>query len=342
MPKLPNTLYVQSEDIFMSLRNDNVLLQQDNIIIDRYPLLSLDGIVSFSQKGATVPLMAACASNGISMSFLSIYGNFLFRVCEAERGNVLLRRIQYRATDNARQCINLSRIILSSKVHNSIAVLTRASRSASFQTASEDLKKVIQRLREIPFTKSTSPDSLRGHEGTAASIYFSVFHHFITNTDPAFRFSGRSQRPPMDPVNAMLSFGYVLLSRICTSALECVGLDSCVGFLHQDHSGRASLALDLMEGLRSPMVDRLVLDLINRREITAAHFRNAPDSDGIIMNRQGIRLFLQAWEQKKRDSLTHPVLKEKVEWGLIPFVQAQLLARYLRDELPSYPAFLWR
>ena len=326
----------------MSLRNDNVLLHQDNEVIDRYPLLSLDSIVSFSQKGASVSLMAACASKGISMSFLSVYGNFLFRVCEAERGNVLLRRIQYRAADNVRQCLDLSRTILSSKVHNSVTVLSRASRSASLHAASEDLKKAVQKLKELSFTKSTSLDSLRGHEGTSANLYFSVFHYLITNTDPAFRFTCRSQRPPMDPVNAMLSFGYTLLSRLCTSALECVGLDSCVGFLHQDHSGRASLALDLMEELRAPLVDRLVLDLINRREITSAHFCNAPDSDGILMNRQGIRLFLQAWEQKKRDSLTHPFLKEKMAWGLIPFVQAQLLARYLREELPSYPAFLWR
>lgn len=343
MKKLLNTLYITSEDAYLSLENENVVVWQDDERKAQYPLLMLEGIVSFSYKGASPALMGKCAETGISLCFMTRNGRFLARVCGTDRGNVLLRKTQYRLSDSTEESCKIARHFIFGKLYNSRWQIERTLRDHAMRV-DETALRVASHLIDDQCRLAVACenlDTLRGIEGKASERYFSVFDQLILNQKEAFAFDTRSRRPPLDPVNAMLSFLYTVLAHDCAAALESVGLDAYVGFMHRDRPGRASLALDLMEELRAPMADRLVLTLINTRAVSAKHFRR--QTGGVVlMTDEGRKLILKAWQARKKEEITHPFLKEKMAWGLIPYVQSLLLARYLRGDLDGYPPFLWK
>lgn len=343
MKKLLNTLFITSEDIYLSLDGENVLANREKQVVNRYVLHTLQNIVSFSYAGASPALMGACAEQGIGLAFCTPRGKFLARSCGKSNGNVLLRREQYRVADDPRRSCAIARNMIFGKLHNSRWSIERTLRDHKLRIdleklthASGEIKALMPRVLE-----ETDLDALRGEEGVGATAYFGVLDEMILNRKEDFFFRGRNRRPPLDRVNAMLSFAYSLLAHDCASALESVGLDAYVGFLHRDRPGRTSLALDLMEELRPCMADRFVLKLINNRMVKPEDFQTQ-DSGAVIMTDEGRRAFLKGWQEKKREDLTHPYLGEKMSWGMIPYVQALLLARYLRGDLDAYPPFLWK
>ena len=343
MKQLLNTLFVTSEDIYLSLEGENVLANRDREVVARYPLHTLQTIVSFSYSGASPALMGACAEKRIGLAFCTPRGKFLARVCGESNGNILLRRKQYRIADDPRQSCTVARYMIFGKLSNSAASIQRTLRdhaprveNCGLEEAAGQIRKLLPQVLEVP-----DMEALRGLEGVGAAAYFGVFDHMLLNRKGDFFFRGRSRRPPLDRVNAMLSFAYSLLAHDCASALESVGLDSYVGFLHRDRPGRESLALDLMEELRPCMADRFVLTLVNNRMVRPEDFQ-VQDSGAVLLTDEGRKKFLKAWQERKRDTLTHPYLNEKMSWGLIPYVQALLLARYLRGDLDAYPPFLWK
>lgn len=343
MRKLLNTLYITSQDGYLALENENVVVWQDDERKGQYPLLMLEGIVSFSYKGASPALMGECAQRGISLCFMTQRGRFLARVCGESRGNVLLRKQQFRVSVDENASCQVARNFIFGKVYNSRWVLERTLRDHALRMEADGVKKVSQQLAGQLDTIVTCNDlnSLRGIEGELSARYFSVLDELILNQKDSFVFHGRNRRPPQDLVNAMLSFLYTILAHDCASALESVGLDAYVGFMHRDRPGRESLALDLMEELRPVFVDRFVLTLINTREIQSKHFQR--QAGGVIlMTDEGRKVILTAWQNRKKEEITHPYLKEKTPWGLVPYVQALLLARYLRGDLDGYPPFLWK
>ena len=343
MKKLLNTLFVTSEDKYLALENENVVVWHGKERAAQYPLVMLEGIVSFSNKGASPALMGACAERNIQLTFLTPRGRFLARCCGMEHGNVLLRRIQYRKADLDEDACLIARNMIFGKVYNSRWIIERALRDHALRVDAAALRKVsAQMAAQLPVIENADNlDTLRGLEGNASADYFSVFNELILAQDTAFIFDGRNRRPPRDNVNAMLSFAYTILSNDCTSALESVGLDAYVGFLHRDRPGRASLALDLMEELRGPVAERMVLTLINNRMIRDKNFDRRED-ESVFLNADGRKIFLTAWQNHKREEITHPYLKEKIAWGLVPYAQSMLLARYLRGDLDGYPPFLWK
>lgn len=343
MKQLLNTLFVTSEDIYLSLEGENVLANRDREVIARYPLHTLQTIVSFSYSGASPALMGACAEKEIGLAFCTPRGRFLARVCGESSGNVLLRREQYRIADDSQRSCAIARTMIFGKLSNCAASVQRTLRDHALRVTDNGLEEAVRQIKELlPQALSVSElDTLRGLEGVGAAAYFGVFDHLLLNRKEDFFFHGRNRRPPLDRVNAMLSFAYSLLAHDCASALESVGLDAYVGFLHRDRPGRESLALDLMEELRPCMADRFVLTLVNNRMIRPEDFQ-VQDSGAVLLTDDGRKKFLKAWQERKRDTLTHPYLNEKMSWGLIPYVQALLLARYLRGDLDAYPPFLWK
>lgn len=343
MKQLLNTLFVTSEDVYLSVEGENVLANKAQQVIARYPLHTLQTIVSFSYSGASPALMGACAERGIGLAFCTPRGRFLARVTGETSGNVLLRREQYRIADNDRRSCAIAKNMIFGKLSNSAASLQRTLRDHAPRVTDCGLEDAARQIKEVLPLVLEAPDmeALRGLEGVGAAAYFSVFDHLLLNRKEDFFFHGRSRRPPLDRVNAMLSFAYSLLAHDCASALESVGLDSYVGFLHRDRPGRTSLALDLMEELRPCMADRFVLTLVNNRMIRPEDFQTQ-DSGAVLLTEEGRKKFLQAWQERKRDTLTHPYLNEKMSWGMIPYIQALLLARYLRSDLDAYPPFLWK
>ena len=343
MKHLLNTLYILSEDIYLSLDGENVVANRDKQTVARYPLHTLQGIITFSYAGASPALMGACAQRQTGLAFCTPRGKFLARVCGEGNGNVLLRRTQYRVADDPGQCCPISRTMIFGKLFNARWSIERTCRdhglrvdSEKLSSASKQIYGLLSQVKEI-----TSLEELRGLEGVGASAYFGVFDEMILGDKETFVFQSRSRRPPLDAVNAMLSFAYSLLAHDCASALESVGLDSYVGFLHRDRPGRTSLALDLMEELRPCMADRFVLTLINNRRIKAGDFQYM-ESGAVLLTDGGRKTFLKHWQEKKKEMLTHPYLGEKLPWGMIPYIQALLLARYLRGDLDAYPPFLWK
>lgn len=343
MKQLLNTLFVTSEDIYLSLEGENVLANRDKEVVARYPLHTLQSIVSFSYPGASPALMGKCAQYGIGLAFCSPQGRFLARVCGESSGNVLLRREQYRIADDPARCCQIARTMIFGKLSNGAASIQRTLRDHALRVQDCGLEDAASDIRQMlpQILAAADPDTLRGLEGVAATAYFGVFDHMLLNRKEEFFFHGRNRRPPLDRVNAMLSFAYSLLAHDCASALESVGLDSYVGFLHQDRPGRQSLALDLMEELRACMADRFVLTLVNNRMIRPEDFQ-VQDSGAVLLTDDGRQKFLKTWQERKRDTLTHPYLGEKLSWGMIPYVQALLLARCLRGDLDGYPPFLWK
>lgn len=343
MRKMLNTLYVTSPDRYLSLKDQNILVSDENGPAGMIPLIGLEGIVSFSYRGASPALMGECAKRNISLCFLTPNGRFLARSVGAENGNVLLRRTQDRMADDLKSSCVIARNMVAGKIYNQRQVLERCLRNHSLRVDSNRLQVVSQGLKEVLPTleHNESLDSLRGLEGEAAARYYHVFDEMILSQKADFMFTGRNRRPPLDNVNALLSFAYALLANDCAAALESVGLDSYVGFLHRDRPGRASLALDLQEELRAPMADRLVLTLINNRMIRDKDFDRQEDG-AVLLSVQGRKSFLEAWQTKKREEITHPFLKEKMPWGLVPYAQSLLLSRMLRGDLKAYPPFFWK
>lgn len=343
MRQLLNTLFVTSEDIYLTLDGENVVANREKVVAARYPLHTLSAIITFSYSGASPALMGACAQRGISLSFCSPRGKFLARVTGESNGNVLLRRTQYRIADDPVQSCVLARNMIFGKIHNARWSIQRTRRDHSLRVDDARLGEVSEQLKDVlpQVLCQEDLDSLRGLEGAAATAYFGVFDQLILGNKAVFHFTTRSRRPPMDPVNALLSFAYSLLSHDCASALESAGLDSYVGFLHRDRPGHSSLALDLMEELRPCIADRFVLSCINNRIFQKSDF-DYRENGAVFLNEKGRRTFLQRWQERKKDTLTHPFLGEKIPWGLVPYLQAMLLARHLRGDLEAYPPFLWK
>ncbi|WP_318710044.1 type I-C CRISPR-associated endonuclease Cas1c [Candidatus Acetatifactor stercoripullorum] len=343
MKKLLNTLYITSENSYLALDGENVVVFEDKTEIGRLPLHNLEGIVSFGYRGTSPALMGACADRNISLCYLTPQGKFLARISGKIRGNVVLRQQQYDSSRDEKISLEIARNCILGKVYNARWVLERAIRDHSMQLDAEQVKAASDFLKNalVLIQNSQSKEQLRGYEGEAASIYFGVFDQLILQQKKDFAFRGRNKRPPTDPVNALLSFVYTLLTNSITSALETVGLDPCVGYLHTDRPGRASLSLDLIEELRAVLVDRFVLSLINRKMISGKNF-SKKENGAVLMDDELRRKVLAEWQNKKKEVITHPYLKEKVEWGMVPYVQAMLLARYLRGDLDGYPVFLWK
>lgn len=343
MKKLLNTLYITNSDYYLSLEGETVTVLSDKKKIGKIPLHNLESIITCGYMGASPALMGKCAQEGISIIFLSRNGKFLARIVGEQYGNVILRKTQYRVSECEEESLKLAKCFIMSKLYNSRWILERAIRDHKLRVDTEALKRASLTLKNSLNSsyECKSMDSLRGIEGEAASIYFGVFNELILQQEEDFNFELRSRRPPLDRVNALLSFAYVLLTSMCTSALESVGLDPYVGFMHTIRPGRKSLALDLVEELRSVFADRFVITLINKKIILSKNFIEQEDG-AVLLNDEGKKIFFKYWQQKKLEVIEHPYLKEKVEWGMVPYVQALLLSRYLRGDLDSYPAFFWK
>ncbi len=347
MKKHLNTLYVTTQNAYLHKEGQSVVVRVEKENRLRLPIHTLDGIVCFGAISMSPFLMHHCAENNVAVSFLSQYGKFLARIQGPVSGNVLLRREQYRTADKPEAAVNIARHMLIGKIANARTVLRRAQRDHGEKENSKpscnELVKAEQRLRQYiqRLEKPMPIDQLRGNEGEAAASYFAEFPKLITVNDEAFAFTGRNRRPPTDPINALLSFTYTLLVHDCRSALEGVGLDPCVGYLHTDRPGRPSLALDLMEEFRAVLADRLVLSLINRRQIQSKDFKDSAGG-AVTMTDDARKTLLTTWQKRKQDEITHPYLGEKCKIGLLPHLQAQLLARHLRGDIEAYPPFIWR
>lgn len=340
---LLNVLYVLTPQSYLALDGENVVLQQGDTEIMRVPLHNLEGIITFGYAGASPALMGACARRQIAISFLSMHGRFLARVVGEEHGNVVLRKTQYRLSDSEADSAEIAHSFLFGKIYNARSVVERAMRDYALRLDTDKLGQVSAGLQNALSLLYQAHDlaQMRGVEGEAAALYFSVADDLILQQKDAFVFQGRSRRPPLDPVNALLSFVYTLLCHDIAAALSSVGLDPYVGFLHRDRPGRQSLALDMMEELRAALADRFVLTLINTRQVNEKGFIKR-ESGAVVMEDETRRTVLSAWQKHKQTVITHPFLKEKMEWGLVPYTQAMLLARYLRGDLDAYPPFLWK
>lgn len=341
-----NTLYVTTQGAWLNKDGENVVVSVDNQERGRVPLHTIGGIVGFGRVLMSSPLLGACCAAGISINHLTEEGRFLARVEGPVSGNVLLRRTQYRWADDAAHRDAIVKSIVAGKVLNQRAVVTRALRDHGDTTpepARIALSSAVDRLAAIVkrLERPLGSDELRGAEGEAGHVYFAVFDHLVRGDKPLFAFNGRSRRPPLDATNALLSFVYALLVTDVRAALETVGLDPAVGYLHTDRPGRPSLALDLIEEFRPFFADRLVLSLINRRQLGPRVFRTL-DHGATLLTDDGRKAVLVAYQERKRDEIQHPFLDEKITLGLLWFAQAQLLARHIRGDLDAYPPFIWK
>lgn len=347
MKKLLNTLYVTTPDSYLSKDGTNIVVSSKNIELFRIPIQNIESICTFGYQGASPGAMKLCVDNKVGLSFFTPNSQFIARIQGKINGNVLLRHRQYGWCGNQAETLYLSKLVISSKIYNSRNVLRRFVRDYPEHKACNVVSDAAAKLRSrmIMSNNAESVEELRGLEGDAAAIYFGVFSNLILNPDSIFEFNKRNRRPPLDAVNAMLSFGYSLLTAQCASALEGVGLDPAVGFMHSLRPGRNSLALDMMEEFRAYLVDRFVISLINNRQIGMSDFKfhnSTTDETAlpVLLTDDGRKKFLSAWQLRKKKEIIHPFLEERIPIGLIPHVQAMLLARYLRNDIDSYPVFL--
>lgn len=344
MKKLLNTIYVTTEGSGLRKDGKNLIVENDGAVLGRVPLHMLDSVVVFGGIFLSPALMHSCAEHGVTIVMLDRNGRFQARVEGPVKGNVLLRRAQYKASDTPEDIV---KSIILGKITNQRAVLMRALRDygenydpgtkTTLQEATQRMARTLSHVNQY----THDLDTLRGIEGDTAKLYFGVFNHLIRSPDPELRFTGRSRRPPLDPINALLSFLYTLLTHDCRSAAESVGLDPAVGFLHRDRPGRPSLALDLMEELRPILADRLVLSLINRRQLRTKDFE-IRDGGAVLLTDEARKTVLTAWQERKKEERKHPFLEETAPLGLVPYLQTQLLARHLRGDLDAYPPWLWK
>lgn len=343
MRKLLNTLYVTMPDAYLACDGENVLIKVENEIKFRVPVHNLEGIVCFGFAGASPGLMHLCCERGVALSFLTEYGNFMGRVTGRISGNILLRRNQYRWTESNEIAVRLAKRFITAKIINSRAVLHRALRdhpqAVDTQLLTQTVKDLARMVKQLERAEDLSV--IRGVEGQAANLYFSAFDQLILTQKDAFRMTGRNRRPPLDRINALLSFLYTLLTHEVAAALESIGLDPQAGFLHRDRPGRPSLALDVMEELRPHFADRLAVTLINRNQIDSEGFV-VKENGAVIMDEKTRKELLVAWQKRKQEEIMHPYLEEKVPLGLVPYIQAMLLARHIRGDIEDYPPFFWK
>ncbi len=343
MKKYLNTLFVTTQGAYLAKEGETIVVKVDKEIRLRLPVHTMGGIVCFGNVSCSPFLMGFCAENGVGISFLTEHGRFLARVQGPVSGNVLLRREQYRKADDRQASADIARAVLIGKIGNSRTVLQRALRDHADKIDADKVGFAIKRLNNYleQLSKNRPLDEVRGCEGDAAHIYFSVFDNLIVAQKEEFSFQERNRRPPLDNVNALLSFVYTLLVHDVRSALEGVGLDPAVGFLHRDRPGRPGLALDMMEEFRSFLADRLTLSLINLRQVQGKGFYKS-DSGAVLMTDDTRKTLLVAYQERKQGEIVHPFLEEKVSIGTLFHIQALLMARYLRGDLDGYPPFIWK
>ena len=338
MRKLLNTLYVTTPEAYLSKDGLNVVVSVKQQEVFRIPAINIEGIVTFGYMGASPGLMKLCSYSGISLTFLSPNGRFVSRVQGATHGNVLLRKAQYALSDDEGWSMHVAQLMIAAKIQNYRNILRRYIRDYGDCQEVDDAVRVFDANKRYAL-HAEDKTKLMGFEGIASNAYFEVLPKLILNQKEAFPFNGRNRRPPKDAVNAMLSLAYTLIANDCAAALETVGLDPYVGYLHALRPGRTSLALDIMEEFRAYLGDRFVLSLINKRQITPKDFLYQGDN-GVVMTDKGRKTFITAWQNRKRETIIHPYLNEKVEIGLLPYVQAMMLARYIRKDIDDYPVFL--
>lgn len=343
MKRLLNTLFVTTQGAYLCHEGESVLVKVEKETRLRVPIHMLGGIVCFGQVACSQPLMGLCGERGVLISFLTEHGRFLARVHGPVSGNVLLRREQYRRAERPDAAAVIARAMVLGKVANCRTVLQRATRDHAEKTGREEIEDAARRLGHLlkELEKSLPVDTLRGKEGDAANTYFGVFNHLITAQKEAFFFHARSRRPPLDNMNALLSFLYTLLVHDASAALESVGLDPQVGFLHVERPGRPSLALDLIEEFRPFLADRLALSLVNLRQLQGKDFERT-ESGAVTMSDAARKELLAAYQKRKQEEIQHPFLDETVSIGLLFHVQALLMARHLRGDLDGYPPFIWK
>ena len=343
MKRLLNTLFITTQGSYLSKKGETVLVNVEQEVKLRVPIHTLGSIVCFGRVSCSPFLMDLCGKNNVHITFLTEYGKFMARVHGPVNGNVLLRRQQYRIADDKEGSAFISINIISAKIANAKIVLNRLLRDKPKHPVYIKISKASRKLVDLLLHLENVADieTIRGVEGYAAKYYFDAFDEMIITQKESFKFTQRSRRPPLDNTNALLSFVHTLLHHDVTSSLEGVGLDPAVGFLHQDRPGRNSLALDMMEELRPILADRLVLTLINRRQVNSNGFRKT-ESNAVVMDDATRKQVLVAWQNRKKEEITHPYLGEKIQIGLIPHVQSMLLARYVRGDIDGYPALFWR
>lgn len=349
MKQLLNTLYVTTPEAYLSKDGTNIVVSVDQNPVFRIPVMNVESVVTFGYQGASPGLMRLCAENGVALSFFSPNGRFVARAQGPVKGNILLRKRQFDLLNDQEEKRRLAARFIYGKVYNSKMILRRFVRdypSDSYvghvESAAKTLHTWASKIRMMP-----EIDVLRGYEGEAAAVYFDAMRYLVLSSDTYFSFDGRNRRPPTDPFNAMLSFGYSMLANDCASALEGVGMDPAAGFMHALRPGRLSLALDLMEEMRGIMVDRFVISLVNNRQMSRTDFKihTRPEDENptsVVFTESGLKKYLAAWQARKKTELTHPFLGERIQLGLLPHVQAMLLARNLRHDLDDYPVFLMK
>lgn len=340
MRKLLNTLYVTTPEAYLSKDGLNVVVSIKQQEVFRIPSINIEGIVTFGYMGASPGLMQLCSESGISLTFLSPNGRFVSRVQGATHGNVLLRKAQYALSDDDEWSLHIAKLMIAAKIQNYRNILRRYIRDYGNCQEVDSAVKVLDANKRYALN-AEDKKQLMGFEGIASNTYFEVLPFLILNQKESFPFNGRNRRPPKDAVNAMLSLAYTLIANDCAAALETVGLDPYVGYLHALRPGRTSLALDMMEEFRAYLGDRFVLSLINKRQISPKDFLYQGDN-GVVLTDKGRKTFITSWQNRKRETIIHPYLNEKVEIGLLPYVQAMMLARYIRKDIDDYPVFLVR
>jgi len=343
MRKLLNTIYVTNPDSYLSREGEQIVIKMDGEKAFQIPVHNIEGIVSFGYCGASPSLLGLCAERGVAVTFLTEHGKYLASLNGPISGNILLRKEQYRIADDSSRRLGICDNFVVAKIMNSRTVLMRAVRDYEGLANKSEMCIVIDKLaRQAGKARNAeSEDELRGIEGDAAKLYFGELDNLILHQKENFYFYGRSRRPPLDNVNALLSFTYVLLAHEVKAALETVGLDPSAGFLHKDRPGRFSFALDIMEELRPYMADRFVLSLINRKQISSTDFIKK-ENGAILMGDETRKKLLTEWQKRKKIDIKHPYTKEKLSLGLLPYLQAQLMARFIRGDINGYPPFIWR
>lgn len=349
MKKLLNTLYITTTEAYLSKDNENVVVSVNKDEVFRIPVHNIESIVTFGYQGASPGLMHLCSERGVSLSFFTRNGRFICRSQGPTKGNILLRKRQFEFIDNEAEKGLLASRFIYGKLCNTRAILRRFIRDYGSAGDTSDIIKVAEEIKVLSRKILNIRDipQIRGIEGNVAASYFKIFSNLILNNEKEFIFNGRNRRPPTDPVNAMLSLGYSLLANDCASALEGVGLDPAAGIMHTLRPGRNSLALDLMEEMRGYIVDRFVLSMINMRQISPSDFKIHTDNESgvqssVVFTDSGLKKFLGAWQTRKKSEITHPYLQEKINIGLLPHVQALLLARFIRGDIDDYPMFLMK
>lgn len=343
MRTIKNTLYITEPGAYLSLDGENVVVSRDNEIVGRRPLHLLQSIVIFGYSSVSPALMGKCASYCIEISFMSLSGRFLGRFVGEPNGNVLLRKEQYRISDSKERSLDIAKSFIIGKLYNSRWGVERVLRDNALRVDSERLKQVSMYLNQglEDIGNCFDIETLRGIEGEAASMYFSIFNDMILQQKEDFKFVVRNRRPPLDPVNALLSYTYTLLGNEASWALSSVGLDPYVGFLHSDRPGRISLALDLMEEFRCILADKFVLMLINKRIIKISDFCKR-ENGAVLISDTAKKSLLMQWQKRKQEAIVHPFTGEKMQWGMVIYTQAQLLARYIRGDIDAYPPLMWK